>query len=47
MTQFINLMTQFINFNETVYRFLSIKCHNFDDKMTQFYKINNTIHKYQ
>ena len=29
-------MTQFINFNDTVHEFLSIKCHNFDDKMTQF-----------
>ena len=32
-------MTQFINFNDTVHKFLGIKCHNFDD--TKY--INDTI----
>ena len=36
-------MTQFINFNDTGYKFLSIKLHNFDDIMTQFIRINDTI----
>ena len=27
-------MTQFINFNDTVYKFLSIKCHNLMKKDT-------------